>query len=78
MVCGRRQTFVLEVLVTAAGEEGKTGTSTRRTSPAAGRLHPRFLRHRIVPDFWKIEGMPGRESLQVVDAAIRDQPGRGS
>ncbi len=25
----------------------------------------------LIPDFWKIEGMPGRESLQVVDAAIR-------
>jgi 5-dehydro-2-deoxygluconokinase len=68
------KTFVLEVLVApAAGAEPKP----EENFDAVGR--PRLLAEYIrdsyalglIPDFWKIEGMPGRESLQVVDAAIR-------
>ena len=64
------KTFVLEVLVApAAGEEPYFDSDGRpqrlaeyiRNSYAVG----------LVPDFWKIEGMPDRECLQVVDAAIR-------
>jgi 5-dehydro-2-deoxygluconokinase len=68
------KTFVLEVLVApAAGEEAKPHTNF----DAVGRPHllADYIRASynvgLVPDFWKIEGMPDRESLQIVDAAIR-------
>lgn len=64
------KTFVLEVLVAAAaGEEANFDAGGRP------RLLAEYIRDSyaidLVPDFWKIEGMPDRESLQVVDAAIR-------
>ncbi len=67
------KTFVLEVLVApAAGEDGKDGNFDAVGRP---RLLADYIRDSyaigLAPDFWKIEGMPGRESLQVVDAAIR-------
>ena len=67
------KTFVLEVLVAAAqGDEGKDGNFDAVGRP---RLLADYIRDSyaigLIPDFWKIEGMPGRESLQVVDAAIR-------
>lgn len=65
-----RKTFVLEVLVApAAGEEANFDAAGRP------RLLAEYIRDSyatdLVPDYWKIEGMPNRESLQVVDAAIR-------
>jgi 5-dehydro-2-deoxygluconokinase len=64
------KTFVLEVLVApAAGEESDFDAAGRPQLLAA------YIRESyglgLMPDFWKIEGMPNRESLQVVDAAIR-------
>jgi 5-dehydro-2-deoxygluconokinase len=64
------KTFVLEVLVAPApGEEPHFDSDGRPQRLAE------YIRNSygvgLVPDFWKIEGMPGRESLQVVDAAIR-------
>ena len=68
------KTFVLEVLVApAAGEEGGFDTHGR---PA---LLADYIREAygvgLVPDFWKIEGMPDRDALQIVDAAIRQVEG---
>lgn len=64
------KTFVLEVLVApAAGEDADFDVAGRP------RLLAEYIRESyaidLVPDFWKIEGMPNRESLEVVDAAIR-------
>ena len=74
MRCVQCKTFVLEVLVApAAGEEAKPGANF----DSAGRPHllAEYIRDSytvgLVPHFWKIEGMPDRTSLQVVDAAIR-------
>lgn len=68
------KTFVLEVLVSpAAGEEPHFDSDGRPQRLAE------YIRHSydigLVPDFWKIEGMPDRKSLQVVDAAIRQVEG---
>ena len=68
------KTFVLEVLVSpAAGEEPHFDSDGRPQRLAE------YIRSSydigLVPDFWKIEGMPNRESLQVVDAAIRQVEG---
>ncbi|HVJ27854.1 MAG TPA: DUF2090 domain-containing protein [Vicinamibacterales bacterium] len=73
--CGAAgKTFVLEVLVSpAAGEEPHFDSDGRPQRLAE------YIRNSydigLVPDFWKIEGMPDRESLQVVDAAIRQVEG---
>ena len=68
------KTFVLEVLVSpAAGEEPHFDSDGRPQRLAE------YIRNSydigLVPDFWKIEGMPDRKSLQVVDAAIRQVEG---
>ena len=68
------KTFVLEVLVSpAAGEEPHFDSDGRPQRLAE------YIRNSydigLVPDFWKIEGMPDRDSLQVVDAAIRQVEG---
>ena len=68
------KTFVLEVLVSpAAGEEPRFDSDGRPQRLAE------YIRNSydigLVPDFWKIEGMPDRKSLQVVDAAIRQVEG---
>jgi 5-dehydro-2-deoxygluconokinase len=68
------KTFVLEVLVSpAAGEEPHFDSDGRPQRLAE------YIRHSydigLVPDFWKIEGMPDRESLRIVDEAIRQVEG---
>ena len=68
------KTFVLEVLVSPA-----TGEEPHFDSDGRPQRLAEYIRNSydigLVPDFWKIEGMPDRESLQVVDAAIRQVEG---
>ena len=68
------KTFVLEVLVSPASGEERHFDSGGRPQRLA-----EYIRNSydigLVPDFWKIEGMPDRDSLQVVDAAIRQVEG---
>jgi 5-dehydro-2-deoxygluconokinase len=71
---GAGKTLVLEVLIApAAGEEANFD--------AAGRPHllAEYIRQSytvgLVPPYWKIEGMPDRASVGVVDAAIREVDG---
>lgn len=73
--CGERQkAFVLEVLVAPAqGEEVGFDADGR----------PRLLAQYVadsyadglLPDYWKIEGMPSAAALRLVDAAIREKAG---
>lgn len=64
------KTFVLEVLVSPAAGEAPHFDSAGRPQRLAEYIRNSYGAG-LVPDFWKIEGMPDRESLQVVDAAIR-------
>ncbi len=64
------KTFVLEVLVSPAAGEESGFDSARRPQLLAEYIRESYGVG-LVPDFWKIEGMPDRACLQVVDAAIR-------
>jgi 5-dehydro-2-deoxygluconokinase len=68
------KTLVLEVLVApAAGEEEGFDADGRP------RLLAEYIRDSyaegLVPPYWKIEGMPTREALAMVDTAIREKDG---
>ncbi len=65
--------LVLEVLVTGATEDA---AFEREGRP---RLLADYIRRayarKIVPDYWKIEGVPDAEAMQIVDGAILEREG---
>lgn len=75
-----QKTFVLEVLVSPAVDAPKTGELVSQFD-ANGRppLLAAYIREAYAmglrPDYWKIEGMPDRAALGIVDEAIRAADG---
>ena len=65
--------LVLEVLVTGAAEDA---AFEREGRP---RLLAEYIRRayarKIVPDYWKIEGVPDADAMRIVDAAILEREG---
>ena len=65
--------LVLEVLVTGAAEDA---AFEREGRP---RLLADYIRRayarKIVPDYWKIEGVPDADAMRIVDAAILEREG---
>jgi len=65
------------LIAPAAGEKANLDANLDANFDAHGRPHllAEYIRQSytvgLVPDFWKIEGMPNRESLRLVDTAIR-------
>jgi 5-dehydro-2-deoxygluconokinase len=65
--------LVLEVLVTGPDEDPAFEREGRPRLLAAY-IRSAYARG-IVPEFWKIEGVPNAAAMQIVDAAICEQPG---
>ncbi len=73
--CGeRKKAFVLEVLVAAAKGEEDGFDSDGRPHLLARYITDAYA-DGVLPDYWKIEGMPSATALRVVDAAIREKTG---
>jgi 5-dehydro-2-deoxygluconokinase len=65
--------LVLEVLVTGA-EDAAAFEREGRPRLLAEYIRRAYVRD-IVPDYWKIEGVPDRAAMGVVDGAIREREG---
>ncbi|CAN5665968.1 hypothetical protein BH18ACI5_BH18ACI5_03480 [soil metagenome] len=70
----RGKPFVLEVLATPAEGEQDRFDSHGRPGRLATYITDAYAIG-IKPDYWKIEGMPDRAALTIVDEAIRTVPG---
>jgi 5-dehydro-2-deoxygluconokinase len=70
----RKKPFILEVLVAPATGEEAGFDSNGRPQLLASYIRDAYAIG-MKPDYWKIEGMPNREALTIVDAAIRTVQG---
>jgi len=70
----RKKPLVLEVLVAAAKGEEAGFDSDGRPQVLARYITDAYA-DGLLPDYWKIEGMPSAAALRVVDAAIREKAG---
>jgi 5-dehydro-2-deoxygluconokinase len=68
---GAGRTLVLEVLVAPAAGEEQGFDADGRPRQLAAYIRESYAEG-LVPAFWKIEGMPHRDALAIVDAAIRE------
>ena len=65
--------LVVEVLVPREGEPEDEFEASGRPGMLASFIRECYRRG-LTPDFWKIEGTPGQEAAQIVDAAIHERP----
>ena len=70
----RKKPFVLEVLVAPAHGEEAGFDSDGRPRLLAGYITDAYG-DGVLPDYWKIEGMPSAAALRLVDDAIREKKG---
>jgi len=70
----REQPFVLEVLIAPAKDQEAGFDSDGRPQLLARYITDAYA-DGLLPDYWKIEGMPSAAALQLVDAAIREKTG---
>jgi len=70
----RGKPFVLEVLVAPARGEEAGFDSDGRPRLLASYITDAYA-DGLLPDYWKIEGMPSAAALRLVDAAIREKAG---
>lgn len=68
------RTLVLEVLVSPVADEDATFDAHGRPQLLADYIRQSYAAG-LVPPYWKIEGMPDRASVTLVDEAIREMDG---
>jgi 5-dehydro-2-deoxygluconokinase len=69
-----RKPFVLEVLVPREHEPEAEFESRGRPEALAHYITTAYD-HGVVPDYWKIEGVPDGEAIEPIDNAIAQRPG---